>query len=1028
MRTLLQSGYMNQGISPRVFVRVFDSAGTTLFQQGTKATGAYEDRITTFGAINQSIRPEGGMAEVSGASVNRLVLDERLTLCSEAELEPQIQTSVHGSGVVYSADVNYITARNPSGGVLITPAVVVGRNYSVGADIHTVYRGFLQFTIPAGMLTCEDAFLQFTGMGDFSVTDFQIQGFAGEWSNLNEGGAIFALFDGHEGSGDYTGTNLLETWTTAEYGGTVYLRLNAAGRAAVLAKTGTIFRIMLVSEKDAVWTGHSAGASGNEYVQFEAASARLCIRYNSITLDNQNVEYLYGLEPLPGTISAATLDRVWTGVVDSWELTDRELSLECRQNDHKKNPLVPDKIITLADFPNCPQENLGKAIPVVYGSTSDALMGAHEAGIGYEKNFVAHTLTNEEIGLFDYFPCPVVDPGNATGESPIIVLVSNRTIKRAYLGVPAVWDSAAKAWVRLVCATSPVQGTTYQYIYISPDRRIIGWYNGITYQDADIYEDFIGPSLSIIPTYVRTSSGVTSPEAIYGAGVSLNSVDDFVIVGFSSETVNSASEKIEICFSLTTTGNCEIYCKIIGKDQLLSGGDGVIASSGIPGFSTFTSAAVDFSAAGVTTADRIWIYGSFGGVSSAISSVDSAHVLKIPTLLSSSSLEFKIIKTTDIVHTFTNIMKNAIGSVDVVLDATDYLTKTLDNYFIQIYKFAHTSGEAQVSYLQVKYYSQNGSLREIGLDKLGTVYGSWIDAAGRSNSSNSGDLIENPAHVIEAFARNEMSLSTSEIDTAAFDTAATALTGMKFAFQLNDRKPARELLDDMAMQARLLLWWDEQDRLTCKKIDSTAGFPHRLTGISGDLQLKDIPRNEDIFTVTGDPVSGVFTTHPIMSGLNIRLMDMADVKNDFVLKYKRNYATNDYGAVLTCNKDAETLDDTKLSGTTGAALVALCDACYDRIIAVQTLTVEAWAIRDEATATVFMQHLVQWFTKRRVIIEFTAGIDALEFEPGDFINVRDTRIADLFGTAVMNIKKWCITGFHPNLNDHTIAIEAIEVD
>ncbi len=235
------------------------------------------------------------------------------------------------------------------------------------------------------------------------------------------------------------------------------------------------------------------------------------------------------------------------------------------------------------------------------------------------------------------------------------------------------------------------------------------------------------------------------------------------------------------------------------------------------------------------------------------------------------------------------------------------------------------------------------------------------------------------------------------------------------------RKGARELLDGIAAQARFLLWWDEQDRLTCKNVDSTAGFPHSGTNVPGLL---------DTFTVTGDPVAGVFTTHPMCEGPKISLMDMADVKNDFVVKYKKNYATGDYGAVLTCNKDAETLDETILTalGTTGAALVALCDTCYDRILAVNTMEVEAWAIRDEATATALMQHLVQWFTKRRYIIEFTAGISAMEKEPGDFINVRDDRIEDLFGTAVMNIKKWAVTKFNPDLNNHTYIIEAVEVE
>ena len=224
----------------------------------------------------------------------------------------------------------------------------------------------------------------------------------------------------------------------------------------------------------------------------------------------------------------------------------------------------------------------------------------------------------------------------------------------------------------------------------------------------------------------------------------------------------------------------------------------------------------------------------------------------------------------------------------------------------------------------------------------------------------------------------------------------------------------------MARQARLLLWWDEQDRLTVKYVDSTAAFPHSTT---------DVPGDRDIFSVTGAPSGGYFTQHQIIEGPSIYPVDADKVYNDFVIKYRKNYATGDYAAVLTCNKDAENLDETILAalGTTGAELVTLCDDCYDRTLKVNTLEIEAWAIRDEATATALMQHIVQWYTKTRIIIEFTAGISALEFEPGDFINVRDARIEDLYGTAVMNVKKWMIQKHDPDLNNQTFHIEAIEV-
>ena len=81
MRTLNQSGYLRQGIRPRKFVRVSDSStGETILLYGSAEHAGYEDRIETFGTVTQSIRPEGGLAEVSGVEIGGLILDDRLTL------------------------------------------------------------------------------------------------------------------------------------------------------------------------------------------------------------------------------------------------------------------------------------------------------------------------------------------------------------------------------------------------------------------------------------------------------------------------------------------------------------------------------------------------------------------------------------------------------------------------------------------------------------------------------------------------------------------------------------------------------------------------------------------------------------------------------------------------------------------------------------------------------------------------------------------------------------------------------------
>ncbi len=951
MRTLNQTitPFLQQGIRPRIFVRVFDSSDNDILIQGTKAIGDYEDRITTFGSINQSIRPEGGMAEVSGAEINRLVLDERMTLCTEASIDPQLEAGYRGAGrILASAAIyagEYFGARDALSGNFSNIAIVCGRlRMGSGPYTFTVYRGFMQFTIPDDLTTLEDAYLSLPGQGLFRSQNgflggiplnphFAMHLVEGNWTTFTDQGALYNDFVGWETSGDYTLTDFNEAWTTAEYDTTNYIRLNQAGRDYILSKAGDIARFMLVSEIDANYSEYPTPPSGAQVVQFDAYNAKLKLRYNSKTLDNQNIEILYGLETLPATISGDTLDRVWTGVVDDWKLNDKELTLIAKQNDHKKNPMIPNEIFTIDDYPLIHNENIGKTKPILYGDFLPSPINKN--GLAYIAN---EGNTDILYGYKDYAKAYIYEKSRY---DIIKAQIAKHEIKELD-NITATYETGINAFV-MIAGDLTDEGTDKKQIAITSDTDSVFPYVNV--------ENSANPLVCFTNFgYYKDSGTVLNPSYCIDEDIT-----NYTEIGQSSAEIYM----------------CATYLPIP-----------VVANYGVSNLYKLAYIAIK------TETDN---YGA-GFDLTVYSYTDNVEYFPYPALSIKS----------DGWH-YLNISRDEISG---------------DSNMNYVIKLSCPAGVGVKVYSLVFIYGYGKNLEtELYLackgrpdDGLGTVTGT------------ASALIENPSHILESIARDEINLAATEIDTDALDTAATDVTGMKLAFQLLDRKGARELLDGIAAQSRLLLWWDEQDRLTCKKVDSTDWFPHSETDVPGDL---------DIFTTTGDPVSGAFTHHPIISGPEVRLMEMADVKNDFVVKYKKNYATGDYGAVLTCNKDAETLDDTILTalGTTAATLTGLCTACYNRLDkAIQTLEVEAWAIRDETTATALMVHLINWFSKRRYIIEFTAGITAIEWELGDFINVRDDRIEDLFGIAVMNRKKWEIISLNPQLNDSTYRIEAIEVE
>ncbi len=936
MRTLNQTGYWSQGARPRKWVKVSDAVtGAEILTYGTAALLTYEDRIEKFGTITQRVRPEGGLAEVSGVDIDGMILDDRLTLCTEAEIAPNVSGSALGSGRLLAAGVSgdpYATVRNGVTADWATPAIVIGRNYSAGSDIYTIYRGLFECDIPAGLTTCESAWLELTGMALSAASNFGVALAEGNWSALSVGGAMYNDFENWAAGGTYAIVGLGETWTTAEYGTTVRIRLNAAGRALVVSKAGSALKLMLLSDNDVTF---GDGPTAAEYVMFESGSARLNLRYNSTTLDNQVVEIFYGFESaagtLPSAVTSAVCDLVWSGVVDSYALNGRRLSLSCKQNDHKKNRMVPDTLITLANWPNCPETNIGKAVPVVYGEF--ALSEEHRAGVAaYPAVNPAGTTTLNSA----YPDCLRGLVVVKNGEDRTVLFSGHALRGRTNANHLYKWNSGIKAYEILPCRGTRTADANGDYTAITQAP-----YSG-DLPDA-ITSGFWRSASAILPARLFGSTA-SNPAQSCGSDVSLYA------------TFDSENEYIDFTFptqpGMTNTGAFGFvaygnFTSTTQADMHLTMYENTADPEDNPSWSLL---AID-----------ITPWGDDGVVSGWIARYFEQDLTKVKI-----RLQWKKSSGTPTINRV---------CVLVPVDAQD---------ITEIYSFGQ--GRAD--------------------DGTGTITG--VASA----------LIENPSHVIEAFAENEMALTASNIDLTALDTLATDLTGLEFAFQLVDRARARELLDDLAAQAMSMAWWDEQDRLTVKKIDDTDFFPNSGSNVPGD---------KDTFSKTGAPSGGSFTQHPMMSDLEIEVIGLDEVKNDFVVKYKKNMASNEFEGALTCDKDSTNVSDGDLSGTTGAALVALCDASYDRVLTVNTEEVEAWAIRVEATAARLLQHLVEWKYQRRYRVRFTAAMSALECEFGDFYTVSHDRLDDLFGEAEAARKKWMVIGKDVDLNRDVIELEMIEV-
>lgn len=126
----------------------------------------------------------------------------------------------------------------------------------------------------------------------------------------------------------------------------------------------------------------------------------------------------------------------------------------------------------------------------------------------------------------------------------------------------------------------------------------------------------------------------------------------------------------------------------------------------------------------------------------------------------------------------------------------------------------------------------------------GREYGSWITDAGRSiGSKASGDLIENPAHILESILRDELGVATANIDTASFDHAydsATAEANRVSRINIHKEVSSAKVIRELAEQSTFAFTWTAAGKAkliplhssywSSKGVDSTIPWSHIKLG------------------------------------------------------------------------------------------------------------------------------------------------------------------------------------------------------
>lgn len=253
--------------------------------------------------------------------------------------------------------------------------------------------------------------------------------------------------------------------------------------------------------------------------------------------------------------------------------------------------------------------------------------------------------------------------------------------------------------------------------------------------------------------------------------------------------------------------------------------------------------------------------------------------------------------------------------------------------------------------------------------------------SGRSNGYATGDLIVNPAYVIEYILRERMGLVTADLDTASFDTVGNTTNGLRkgwlCAGVIAERMDSLEAVRTICQEFSLQLVVTNQAKYRLIAMDTRT---EDVTIASSDIAF--------------DPAGG-YKAAVSMTGND-------QIVNDLFLDYRTMYGDgNPVESIYLSDTDGDATVETNISTDSGSprsgSYSTWVGDSRDRYgVSKPFRAVLRW-IRDAATAEASLKKIADWNCFKRLVVELSLvrSQTALRLEVGDVVKLNDSIITDV---------------------------------
>lgn len=307
----------------------------------------------------------------------------------------------------------------------------------------------------------------------------------------------------------------------------------------------------------------------------------------------------------------------------------------------------------------------------------------------------------------------------------------------------------------------------------------------------------------------------------------------------------------------------------------------------------------------------------------------------------------------------------------------------IENFWFQIEHYGAGGNYVEVKEMIIKVQVQDVSTDDkyLYMRCKGRQYGdTW---GGRKTI---GDVIENPADVIESLLRDEWGYGDSDIDSDSFDNVNSFLSTVKAKGTFFEQNGAYKLIDSICEMFNFSLTYNllNKWRLFMPLFDANV-FTNSGT---------DTPSDEDIFTDTDVISNNSYSRHPI-KWKGFLLQRTQNDYDKLTLKYKR--VADDYLESLSSGSDGE------------------------------EIVISNFLVGDLTSATNLRNKIDNWLLAQKFIAVITTFHNALAFELGDVINIRHDDLNDDILYATVNTQKWMIFSLTFEFRPAIIKIRAVEL-